>query len=112
MLRGWIMKAKTSSKVLDGAVLILSTTEGEEGFGAEAVLEELLRGWPKKGRKLLVAAPRETRLERVCSETGHIFQALSASRDAFWPNLAAIRRLACILHECRNWAVGAMCGTN
>ena len=89
---GTAVKLQNPAQTADAAVLILSPTQGE-GFGAEAVLEELLRGWPQKGRKLLVAAPRETRLERVCSETGHMFQALPASRDALLPNLRAIWRL-------------------
>ena len=90
------MKGNSSLSEAEGAVLILSPTQGE-GYGAETVLEELLRGWPKSGHALLVAAPCGSRLERVCAETGHPYMALDSSRDAIVPNVRALRRMEPLL---------------
>jgi glycosyltransferase involved in cell wall biosynthesis len=69
-------------------VAILSPTQGE-GFGAEAVLEELLRGWGAEAPPLVVIAPASSRFARVCAETQHRFVVLPTERDAIVNNVRA-----------------------
>lgn len=69
-------------------VAILSPTQGD-GFGAEAVLEEMLRGWGAEGPPLVVIAPASSRFARVCAQTQHRFVVLPTERDAIVNNVCA-----------------------
>jgi glycosyltransferase involved in cell wall biosynthesis len=50
-------------------VLIISTTEGR-GFGAEVILEELLRGWPNPTEYFVIVGPKDSRAVSVGNEHG------------------------------------------
>jgi glycosyltransferase involved in cell wall biosynthesis len=69
-------------------VAILSSTQGD-GFGAEAVLEEMLRGWDAEEPPLVIIAPASSRFARICAETQHHFIVLPTERDAIVNNVRA-----------------------
>jgi glycosyltransferase involved in cell wall biosynthesis len=70
-------------------IAIISLTQGE-GYGAETVLEQLLRSWPNHFSKLIVLAPHGSRIlsvSRSC-ELNHV--ALEVKRDALLLNARAV----------------------
>ena len=69
-------------------ILIVSVTENQ-GFGAETVLEELLRGWEDPAKALAIIAPRGSRIARVALELG-IPATTPKMRDSLFSSLPAI----------------------
>ncbi len=87
------MNDTADNRASDAGVAILIPTQGH-GFGAEAVLEELLRGWPASDPPAVVVSPANSRFSAVCRDTPHTHLVLPAERNAIIPNILAIRRVS------------------
>jgi glycosyltransferase involved in cell wall biosynthesis len=72
-------------------IIVISTVHGA-GFGAEAVLENLLGAWNKR-LPLVLLAPKDTRVGEAAVAASIPFVPLDTTRDAIRGNLAALWRL-------------------
>ena len=76
---------------------ILSTVHGH-GYGAETVLENLLRSWPDVGELVLIAPPGSG-AAAVAASVGIRFIPLDTQRDAILGNYLAVSRLSSMMPD-------------
>ena len=99
---------------MDQNKIAIISVSSDEGFGAEIVLENLLRGWHPGSSSLIICSPEGSRVLRVARKFGFDYYALPLARDTAVQNVRrvlALKRQLVGLSLVHAWAARAFEGT-
>lgn len=82
-------------------IAIISTIHGA-GFGSEAVLDYLLRGWSRAYPPLQIITPMPSRIAETAQLLGWPVIPLETKRDSLWCNFQALRKVIRQLQHCES----------
>ena len=83
----------------ENGIVIVSTIHGH-GYGAETVLEHLIRGWPRERGKLVIVSPPGSRPAEAAEAASVPWVPFRTRRDAMVENFRVLRRTLAHIEGC------------